>query len=161
MLCFFLKILWFFWTLPVLLQRWCSTCLVCLHTLTPRGKQRKARVRNILNPCIVHHINFNDPKLYKLKRQPHFRDASFFITFSMKLLKFSVAHNPLIFIDSVTSPWERMTLPWLVGWLVGRSVFLYWCLVISYFSFSSSTPTEQFPTIFTHKFWHLSALKGK
>ena len=33
---FFLKMLWFFWTLPVLLQRWCSTCLVCVHTLTPR-----------------------------------------------------------------------------------------------------------------------------
>ena len=33
---FFLKILWFFWTLPVLLQRWWSTCLVCVHTLTPR-----------------------------------------------------------------------------------------------------------------------------
>ena len=43
---FFLKMLWFFWTLPVLLQRWFSTC-VCVHPLTPRGKQRKARVRNI------------------------------------------------------------------------------------------------------------------
>ena len=40
---FFLKILWFFWALPVLLQRWCSTCLVCVHTLTPREN----RVRNI------------------------------------------------------------------------------------------------------------------
>ena len=28
--------LWFFWTLPALLQRWFSTCLVCSHTLTPR-----------------------------------------------------------------------------------------------------------------------------
>ena len=35
--------LWFFWTLPVLLQRWLSTCLVCVHTLTPREN----RVRNI------------------------------------------------------------------------------------------------------------------
>ena len=34
--------------LPVLLQRWCSTCLVCVHTLTLREKQRKARVRNII-----------------------------------------------------------------------------------------------------------------
>ena len=33
---FFLKILCFFWTLPVLLQRRCSTCPVCVHTLTPR-----------------------------------------------------------------------------------------------------------------------------
>ena len=41
-MCFFLKILWFFWTLPVLLQRWFSTCLVCVHTLTPREN----RVRN-------------------------------------------------------------------------------------------------------------------
>ena len=42
-MCFFPKILWFFWTLPVLLQRWFSTCLVCVHTLTPREN----RVRNI------------------------------------------------------------------------------------------------------------------
>ena len=35
-MCFFLKMLWFFLTLPVLLQRWFSTCLVCVHTLTPR-----------------------------------------------------------------------------------------------------------------------------
>ena len=27
--------LWFFWTLQFLLQRWCLTCL-CVHTLTPR-----------------------------------------------------------------------------------------------------------------------------
>ena len=32
---------------PVLLQRWCSTCLACVHTDT-EGKQRKTRVRNIL-----------------------------------------------------------------------------------------------------------------
>ena len=41
-LVFSLK-LWFFWTLSVLLQRWFSTCLVCVHTLTPR----EYRVRNI------------------------------------------------------------------------------------------------------------------
>ena len=33
---------------PVLRQRWCSTCLVCVHTLTPRENQRKTRVRNII-----------------------------------------------------------------------------------------------------------------
>ena len=37
---------WFFWTLPVLLQRWFSICLVCVHT-DAKGKQRKARVGNI------------------------------------------------------------------------------------------------------------------
>ena len=37
---FFLKMLWFFWTLPVLLQRWCSTCLVCVHTLTLRETEK-------------------------------------------------------------------------------------------------------------------------
>ena len=42
---FFLKVLWFFWTLPVVLQRWCSTCLVCVHKLRPREN----RVQNILN----------------------------------------------------------------------------------------------------------------
>ena len=40
---FFLKILWFFWTLSDLLQRWCSTCLACVHTLTPReNRERQA-----------------------------------------------------------------------------------------------------------------------
>ena len=38
---FFLKILWFFLTLPVLLQRWCSTCPVCVHTLTPRENRER------------------------------------------------------------------------------------------------------------------------
>ena len=38
---FFLKILLFFWPLPVLLQRWCSTCLVCVHTLTPRENRER------------------------------------------------------------------------------------------------------------------------
>ena len=33
---FFLKMLWFFLTLPVLLQRWCSTCHLAVHTLTLR-----------------------------------------------------------------------------------------------------------------------------
>ena len=40
-LCFFLKILCFFWTLPVLLQRWFSTCLVCVHTLTPKENRER------------------------------------------------------------------------------------------------------------------------
>ena len=41
--------LWFFWSLPILLQRWCSTCLMCVRTHTDtEGKQRKASVRNIL-----------------------------------------------------------------------------------------------------------------
>ena len=37
---FFLKMLWFFWTLPVLLQRWCLTCR-CVHSLTPRGNRER------------------------------------------------------------------------------------------------------------------------
>ena len=52
---FFLKMLWFFWTLPVLLQRWCSTCLVCTYTDT-EGKQRKARVWDILKSSKKHNI---------------------------------------------------------------------------------------------------------
>ena len=34
-----LNIVFFPSFLPVLLQRWCSTCLVCVHTLTPRERQ--------------------------------------------------------------------------------------------------------------------------
>jgi len=44
---FFLKILEFFWTLPVLLQRWCKREVRCTQSDT-EGKQRKARVRNEL-----------------------------------------------------------------------------------------------------------------
>ena len=32
--------MWFFWTLPVLLQRWFSTCLMCVHTLIPRESEK-------------------------------------------------------------------------------------------------------------------------
>ena len=31
-----------------MLQRWCSTCLLCVHTTDTKRKQRKARVQNIL-----------------------------------------------------------------------------------------------------------------
>ena len=39
---FFLKMLWFFWTLQVLLQRWCLTWH-CVHTLTPRGNRERGQ----------------------------------------------------------------------------------------------------------------------
>ena len=35
--------LWFFWTLPVLLQRWCSTCMVCVYTHWHKGKTEKGQ----------------------------------------------------------------------------------------------------------------------
>ena len=44
---FFLEILWFFWTLPVLLQRWCSTCHLVVHAWGPVYTPREARVRKI------------------------------------------------------------------------------------------------------------------
>ena len=37
---FFLKMFWFFWTLPVLLQCLCLTCY-CVHTLKPTGRQNR------------------------------------------------------------------------------------------------------------------------
>ena len=42
--CFFPKILWFLWTLLVLLQCW---CLIChgVHTLTPRGNRERPESR--------------------------------------------------------------------------------------------------------------------
>ena len=44
-LCFFLKMWWFFWTLPsVLLQSWCLTWhCVRVHTLTHRGETEKGQ----------------------------------------------------------------------------------------------------------------------
>ena len=38
---FSLEFMFFFWTLPVLMQRWFSTCLVCVHTLTPRENRER------------------------------------------------------------------------------------------------------------------------
>ena len=63
---FFLKMLWFFWTLTVLLQRWCSTFLVlCTHNST--GKQRKPRVRNILKSLKKNTIFNEHPVFHSLK----------------------------------------------------------------------------------------------
>ena len=53
---FFLKILWFFWTLPVLLHRWFSTCLVCVHTLTPRENRERPESKIILKIWKKHNI---------------------------------------------------------------------------------------------------------
>ena len=66
-MCFFLKISKFFWTLPVLLQRRCSICLICVHTDT-EGKQRKARVRNILKSSKKTTI-FNEHPVYPRSRE--------------------------------------------------------------------------------------------
>ena len=58
---FFLKILWFFLTLPVLLQRWCSTCRVCVHTLT--GKTEKDQSLEYSKICGKNTI-FNEHPVY-------------------------------------------------------------------------------------------------
>ena len=60
---FCLKILWFFWTLPVLQQRWFSTCLLCVHKLTPREN----RVRNILKNSEKNTI-FNEHPVFAIDR---------------------------------------------------------------------------------------------
>ena len=39
--CLFSLKLWFFWTLSVLLQRWFSTCLVCVHKLSSRENRER------------------------------------------------------------------------------------------------------------------------
>ena len=52
---FFLQMLWFFWTLQVLLQRWCSTCH-CVLTLTPRGNQERPGSGIYLNIFEKHNI---------------------------------------------------------------------------------------------------------
>ena len=41
--------MWFFWTLRVLLQRWCSTCLVLVNTPTPRENRERQESRIFLN----------------------------------------------------------------------------------------------------------------
>ena len=63
-MCFFLKILWFIRTLPVLLQCWCFTCLLYIHTLTPR-------VRNILISLDKNTI-FNEHPVYEQHLPSHF-----------------------------------------------------------------------------------------
>ena len=73
-MCFFLKILWFFWTLPVLMQRLCSTCLVCVHTLTPREniERPESGIFSILRkrtPCISRNTGISE---YIFLKQPSF-----------------------------------------------------------------------------------------
>ena len=41
--------LWFFWTLPVLLQCWCFSLLVCVQTLTPRENRERPESGIFLN----------------------------------------------------------------------------------------------------------------
>ena len=60
---FFLQMLWFFWTLPVLLQRLCSTCLVCVHT-RHRGKTEKGKSPEYLKICEKNTISNELPVLY-------------------------------------------------------------------------------------------------
>ena len=66
-MCFFLKILWFFSTLPVLLQRWCSTCLVCVHTLTPR-ENRLRQESGIYFKIFGKNIIFNEHPVSVVKK---------------------------------------------------------------------------------------------
>ena len=54
-LCFFLKILWFLWTLPVLLQRWCSTGLVCVLGAMHFNKSVWPSIRRHKSGSLVHY----------------------------------------------------------------------------------------------------------
>ena len=65
-MCFFLKILLFFWTLPVLLQRWFSTCLVCVHSLTTR--ENRERPESEIWWCSTSEKNVN-ARIYIKKRK--------------------------------------------------------------------------------------------
>ena len=60
--------LWFFWTLQVLLQRLCLTCH-CVHTLTPRGNGERPESRIYLKIFEKAQYLVNTPKvtfLFKL-----------------------------------------------------------------------------------------------
>ena len=72
---FFLKILWFFWTLPVLLQCWCLTCR-CEHTHWHRGETERGQspeyiLKTIFNKnpaCYNNYIAiFREPKMNGVK----------------------------------------------------------------------------------------------
>ena len=52
----FLKMLRFFSTLPVLLQRWCSTCPVCVHTLTPRENRESPEYSKIFGKNTIFNV---------------------------------------------------------------------------------------------------------
>ena len=67
---FFLEILWFFWTLPVLLQRWFASCLVCVHTLTPRQNRESSeylkifeKTQYLMNTLYYQPLAWNTSKL--------------------------------------------------------------------------------------------------
>ena len=61
--------MWLFWTLPLLLQRWCSTCLLCVHTLTPRENRERSESGNILKSskntiCNEHPVSSTQWEVY-------------------------------------------------------------------------------------------------
>ena len=92
-MCFFLKMLWFFWTLRVLLHRWSSTCLVCVHTLTPkennvRNFSKKSEKNIIFNEHSVYYL----PLQVWLTRTKSWITASFVYLFLLLMLPLPPAH---------------------------------------------------------------------
>ena len=67
-MCFFLKMLWFSWTLPVLLQRWCSTCHLAPQAWsvhTHREKSESGKYLRILKNTI-----FNEHSVGRIEKFP-------------------------------------------------------------------------------------------
>ena len=102
-----------FWTLPVLLQCWLFTCLVCAHTLTAREN----RVRNILkssekNTIFNEHpvsllFNFSSFWHYGIKfRIFEYRTIYISVNRSMFIMTF-IPLELLFFYLSVSNDWAR------------------------------------------------------
>ena len=85
--------LWFFWTLPVLLQRWCSTCLVCVHTLTQR-ENREGPESGIFQNLLKRTQYFMNT-LYIIKRL-EFRTIVFFYIGQIVSFPGVAAHRDVI-----------------------------------------------------------------
>ena len=85
---FFLNIFWIFWTLPDLQQRWFSTCMLCVHKLTPR----KNRVRNILKKSEKNKIFNEHPVQKQHKRGPCHWHKCYTSSFSLDSLVQRLRH---------------------------------------------------------------------
>ena len=118
-MCFLLKIIWFFWSLPVLLQCWFSTCLVLVHTLTPRKTEKgqspeyfKIFGKNtILNEHPVYkHTRF--PKIINL-----FLNRKFISHLSLSSRKIIIGAKQLVlYIFRVTMYADLIALVWHFHW---------------------------------------------
>ena len=140
---FFLKIFWLFWTLPVLLQRWCSTCLVCVHTLTPRENRER--------PEMGISGNLRKNTIFTENPVPSFRLSTVFLTsnalriFSYKECN-STSRTGFKRESNSISDLFHHTLPYSISLCLNRSRYIW----VSHLQHSYASPCLLFTIMIRH-----------